>query len=686
MNKNGSIFKVLVILLIIIFPFYQNVFAQEQEISIQIENIITTEFPRVEAHLSLFDLNRVQLSGIGRDNIAIYENDVLIEAFDFFQEINFDQPLAISLLIDTTGSMAVGSPSPLENVVSAAKNFVMGLQPHDSVGVISFSEEVTIEQTLTTEKAYVINALENLVGMGNTSLYDAIYQGVEMVNNSEKKSVVILITDGIESGTSDKSFQEVIDFAALWKVPVYSIGFGSTIISPGGDVAIGSRLDEISSKTGGFDQIFQDSNNIDQAFNTINQYLRKIYSISYTSDLPESNLEHNLKISLSLLGNVYEASVDFIPNPIDLDIVSPSINSLLSIEMPISARVDSMSKISVVQFLLNDVEIGTLDEPTEGGNIFQLDLDLASYDPGDYEVGVVVTDVSGNKKQASIPVSIREPIKIDFTNPTDGQQLLTVPDIEVMIDSVLEIDSATLYLNDNELATFTESTFTQKWPAHAIERGIYRLTLDVTDNNGNRQYEEITIRIGNPPVESELFSDTGVLESENTSFLTFLLLAFGGGAIFLALLLIVIPVFTRKGKLGKSSGKQQKKGNIKKAVGQQSQENQISTPQALVESQDLGKGLRLQEISGLAPGNTWVLTEGETRFGRKKDDNDIQLKGANASRRMAIIRRVGQDYLLHSLHPENPVFINNQPVAQQMILNQGDQVRMGESLFTVIGK
>jgi len=656
-----------------------------QEVSIKIDRIITTDFPTVQTLVSLYDQNYLQVSGINRDNFLLFEDDQPIENFAFLEEINYETPLAISILIDTTGSMVEGDPSPLQNVVVAVKSFVENLQPHDSVGIISFGEQITIEQELTTEKSVVFDALDRLEGMGDTPLYDALYQGIDMVKSSDKKSLVILITDGVESGRSSFSLEDTLDNAIKSRVPVYPIGFGPAIISPEGNIAFASNLDEIAAATGGFEQIFLDSSNMELSLNRINHFVRRNYRITYVSNLPAIDTEYQLMVELNLAGITYTDSGTFVPNPIRLEILSPQQGSLLSVKSPIIVEALSSSEISQVQILINEEEIEILNNPTQEGGIYEIDWDLLDVEPGEYEIKVVAVDVIGNQKQSSIPVRVREPIRIVFVNPEDGDQLISIPQIEVMIDSVEEIESATLFLNENVLATFTDINYTQEWPTHSFERGIYRLSVSVTDKIGNIASEEINVRIGRPPAGADLLREDGPIDTESSSNLSLLLIVFGGGALFLTLLLIFIPAIVKKRRVKRQKSNQTKKvtaGNP--SPGPSAEKPRLSGQANNVQQTE--PSIYLQEINGISPGSLWTLEKLETRFGRKKDDNDIQLQGAIASRRMAIVRRIGDAFILHPLHPENPVFINNQPITQQVMLNVGDNIRMGESVFVVVEK
>ena len=89
----------------------------------------------------------------------------------------------------------------------------------------------------------------------------------------------------------------------------------------------------------------------------------------------------------------------------------------------------------------------------------------------------------------------------------------------------------------------------------------------------------------------------------------------------------------------------------------------------------------LHEIEGLSPGQTWPLGIAEIRLGRKRDENDIPLKGLNASRRQATICFKAGRYQIIPLSPDNPVLINNAPVMIKTVLRSGDLIRLGGTIL-----
>ena len=68
-------------------------------------------------------------------------------------------------------------------------------------------------------------------------------------------------------------------------------------------------------------------------------------------------------------------------------------------------------------------------------------------------------------------------------------------------------------------------------------------------------------------------------------------------------------------------------------------------------------------------------------MGRKRDENDIPLKGLTASRQQAVIRHQTEGFVLYSLKPDNLMIVNETPVLDHVVLQHGDRIRAGDSVF-----
>lgn len=123
----------------------------------------------------------------------------------------------IVLVIDKSGSMA---GSKMTNAKDAAKKFVETLIPQGGGGntriaVVSFSDSVSIEQSLTTNRNNLINSINGLSAVGGTHTQAGIRQAKAILDNSSNadNKHIVLLSDG---------------------VPTYSYGFTNTSVRNSG--------------------------------------------------------------------------------------------------------------------------------------------------------------------------------------------------------------------------------------------------------------------------------------------------------------------------------------------------------------------------------------------------------------------------------------------------------------------
>jgi uncharacterized protein YegL len=156
------------------------------------------------------------------------------------------EKLAVSLIIDTSGSMADTDPGRLRE--TAANIFIDLLSPEDNLGIITFNtdtvEVLPMQAVMNTENKNLMK--ETLAPMldakGDTNYLAALEAASLQLNAFEEpgvKKVIIFLTDGVPdpdpSRKTDAAFMDdymgrlwkAVSETALKKYPIYSVGFGA---------------------------------------------------------------------------------------------------------------------------------------------------------------------------------------------------------------------------------------------------------------------------------------------------------------------------------------------------------------------------------------------------------------------------------------------------------------------------
>lgn len=164
------------------------------------------------------------------------------------------------IAIDSSASMLAEdlSPNRFDVAKESAIGFVDNIPIYSSAGVIGFSGTSYVAQPLTVDKNLIKSSIDNLqiISSGGTSIGDAVITGTNLLVNSGKSKVVIILTDGRSNlGIGTES---AIDYANSHNVIVNTIGIGTEegyfvevndLIGPLG--VDSNELEEIASLTGG---------------------------------------------------------------------------------------------------------------------------------------------------------------------------------------------------------------------------------------------------------------------------------------------------------------------------------------------------------------------------------------------------------------------------------------------------
>ena len=138
----------------------------------------------------------------------------------------------IVLILDRSNSM---SGDKLEKAVSAAASFVSGLDlTRHRVGLVSFSDLVTLNQGLTRNQNDLLGALGGLQSDGRTDIASALARAIEHLGEAGRPDalpVILLLTDGNPSRPG-QPYVDTFRFGAQARargVLVYTIGLGDDV-------------------------------------------------------------------------------------------------------------------------------------------------------------------------------------------------------------------------------------------------------------------------------------------------------------------------------------------------------------------------------------------------------------------------------------------------------------------------
>jgi Ca-activated chloride channel family protein len=229
-----------------------------------------------------------------------------------------EQPFSVLLLLDTSGSNVLR----LQDMQEAAVRFVGQLRPQDRVLPVAFDNDVVAlldrwSGDQTRLAAAIRSARTGMaVGPGdietktdragktytlrrvNTRLYDAVGKAVAELGRMRGRKALILFTDGLDTASTAATYKSTTEQAERLDAMVYVVQYGRAadgaqygrapngVPYPRGNshskrVEAGDYLKGLAEKTGGRLYHGDDLKRIADAFTSIAEELRRMYSIGY---------------------------------------------------------------------------------------------------------------------------------------------------------------------------------------------------------------------------------------------------------------------------------------------------------------------------------------------------------------------------------------------------------------------
>jgi VWFA-related protein len=286
------------------------------------EEIGEDEVLRVNASLvtvpvTVLDRDGRFISGLRKEDFRIIE-DGAEQQITYFAPV--EQPFTVALVLDVSGSTRF----KMDEIQSAAIAFLDQLRPEDRVMVVSFDDSVHVLSEATSDRRELRRAIRRTETGGGTRLYDAVDTVIKRLDRIKGRKAIVLFTDGVDTTSRNASYSSTLAQAEELDSLVYPIQYDTysdmraggggpvpmgrqpnigdilgSIILGGGRPTIrrgggggpgtspedyrrgGEYLRRLSEMTGGRHHNADDLYNLEQAFTSIAEELRRQYSLGY---------------------------------------------------------------------------------------------------------------------------------------------------------------------------------------------------------------------------------------------------------------------------------------------------------------------------------------------------------------------------------------------------------------------
>jgi len=185
----------------------------------------------VTVSVSVRDDNGKIIKDLTKSDFEVFDSGYKKEIRDFFVG---DSPVSLALLLDISGSMAVGGN--MDRAREAIAVATMNLRSDTDEGALfTFDSELRQVVAFTTDTRRIHQVSLKGKPWGQTSLYDAVALAARAVaNRNNKHRALVVISDGVDTA-SRMTAAEVSGIASSIDVPVYLLRVVNPLDHPGGE-------------------------------------------------------------------------------------------------------------------------------------------------------------------------------------------------------------------------------------------------------------------------------------------------------------------------------------------------------------------------------------------------------------------------------------------------------------------
>ncbi len=260
------------------------------------DRVLKIETNLVTLPVSVLDERGRFISDLEPDDFEIFEDGVQ-QDIEYF--LSVEQPFTVVLLLDLSPS----TKYKISEIQDAAISFIEQLRRDDEVIVITFSRDIQVVSRQKSNYHRFRTAIREAKFGDGTSLYQAVSFAMnEELSKIEGRKALVIFSDGVDTSSKGANYNGTIRQAESLESLVYPIWYntfqeGKATRNSNGDVVypVGASPEEnkrgreylrdLTEYAGGKLYEANDIQNLDFAFRSIAEELRRQYSIGYYPQL-----------------------------------------------------------------------------------------------------------------------------------------------------------------------------------------------------------------------------------------------------------------------------------------------------------------------------------------------------------------------------------------------------------------
>jgi VWFA-related protein len=247
----------------------------------QVKVIVTgasqQSFPRIAVQFEVKRSDGSFLLDAGRDDFRVTEEGREVEVVDFQAPQN-KEAIATTVVLVVDRSLSMEEEDRINGLKTAVRSFLEKLPEGSKVALIAFGSDVDRLADFTTDRARLQQAVDVLKPDGATRFYDAVAEGLKLLDREKGRRVVLALTDGEDTFSQDATLESVIGAGQRLGLPVYTLGLGTEEEIESGD------LRRLATSTRGQYYPARNAGELRAIYEQIAERIRSSYSMVYQSD------------------------------------------------------------------------------------------------------------------------------------------------------------------------------------------------------------------------------------------------------------------------------------------------------------------------------------------------------------------------------------------------------------------
>lgn len=267
--------------------------------TIEVRDVAAEQAPHVHVLLRALDDAGAPIAGLTTMDFEVFDDGQRVDTFEVRQSHPDSEPVALSILIDVSGSM---TEADVDNAVAGTQSLLGQLPPEDPFEIVAFNSEVVVVNAF--DQPLDPGVLAALTPRTDTKLNDAIVGAIDRIAEvPAAERALVVLTDGTDDGSVAPTDQLLARVASA-DTTIHAIGLGDV------DSTV---LEALSTSTGGSFQHASDGSELVGLYSSIASSLLTEYRLSFASTLEPG--PHDLTVVATTGGQSSSANIPYVLGP-----------------------------------------------------------------------------------------------------------------------------------------------------------------------------------------------------------------------------------------------------------------------------------------------------------------------------------------------------------------------------------